>query len=88
MGLAGDFEGTSRNVGWYKPKIYKRRTVQTSDQYNRRTCTTFGLVQMSDSTNVIPVHTPDQDKRRTKEKDLFEFLDFFIKKLFFFCRMY
>ena len=36
------------NVGWYKHKTYKRRTVQTSDQYKRRTSTNVRLVQTSD----------------------------------------
>jgi len=40
--------GTSTNVGRYKHNTYKRRTVQTSDQYKRRTSTNIGPVQMSD----------------------------------------
>ena len=44
------------NVGRYKSKTYKRRTS-----------TNVGLVQMSDSTHIRPVQTPDQYKRRTKE---------------------
>ena len=50
------------NVGRYKHETYKRRTVQTSDQYKRQTSTNVGLVQTSDwykrltSTNVGRVH--------------------------------
>ena len=36
------------NVGRYKPKTYKRRKVQTSDQYKRQTGTNVGLVQTLD----------------------------------------
>ena len=36
------------NVGRYKPKTYKRRTVQTSDQYKHQTGTNVGLVQTLD----------------------------------------
>ena len=64
-------EGTSThvgptNVGRYKPKTYKRRTVQMSDQEKRPTGTNVGLVQTSDSTNDGPVQTSDRYKRRTK----------------------
>jgi len=45
---------TSTNVGRYKPKIYKRRTVQTSDQDKRWTSTNVGLGQTR------TVHTSDQ----------------------------
>ena len=53
------------NVGRYKPKTYKRRTAQTSDQYKRQTGTNVGLVQTLDeykrrtSTNIGPVQTTD-----------------------------
>ena len=63
--------GGPTNVGRYKHKTYKRRTVQTSDQYKRQTSTNIGPVQTSDwykrgtSTNVRPVQTSDQYKRRT-----------------------
>ena len=57
---------------------YKRRTVTNLRptnvrQYKRQTRTNIGLVQTSDSTNNRPVETSDQNKRRTKEKKLFEF---------------
>ena len=51
------------NIGRYKPKTYKRRAVQTSDKYKRRTITNIGSVQTSDqckrktSTNVGPVQS-------------------------------
>ena len=51
---------TGTNVGRYKPKTYKRRTVQMSDQEKRRTGTNVGLVQTSDSTNDGPVQTSDR----------------------------
>ena len=51
------------NIGQYKPKTYKRRAVQTSDKYKRRTITNIGSVRTSDqckrktSTNVGPVQS-------------------------------
>ena len=60
MGLTGDFEGTSRNVGRYKPKIYKRRDctnfgpVQSSDVYNCRTGTNVGQYKLRTSANDLP----------------------------------
>ena len=65
----------TRSIGRYKPKTYKRRTVQTLDTKN------IGLVQTSDSTNVLPVQTLDQHKRRTKKKCI-RILRFFYQKVF------
>ena len=67
-------DGTSTNVGptnvgRYKPKNYKRRTVQTSDQYKRQTGTNW--YKPWTSTNIRPVQTSDQYKRRTKEKNIY-----------------
>ena len=65
MGLTGDFEGTSRNVGRYKPKIYKRRDctnfgpVQSSDVYNCRTGTNVGQYKRQTSTYARPGQTSD-----------------------------
>jgi len=70
----------TRSIGRYKPKTYKRRTVQTLDTKN------IGLVQTSDSTNVLPVQTLDQHKRRTKKKCI-RILRFFYQKVFYFYRM-
>ena len=73
--------GTSTNVGRYKNKTYKRRTVQTSDQYKRQTSTNVRPVQTSDQykrqpgTNVGPIQTSDgyiyKEKRRTKEEKIY-----------------
>ena len=52
--------GTSTNVGRYKHKTYKRRTVQTSDQY-----ITSDQYKHRTSINVRLVQTSDQYKRRT-----------------------
>ena len=52
------------NVGRYKPKTYKRRTGETSDQDKRRTSTNVRLVQTSDSTNVEPVQTSDYKEKK------------------------
>ena len=64
------------NVGRQKPKTYKRWTVQTSDQYKRRTSTNVGPVQTSDwyTRQTVPtsgaVPTTDQYTRQTKEDNL------------------
>ena len=44
--------GTSTNVGQYKPKTYKLRTVQMLDQYKRRTVQTSDQYKRQTSTNV------------------------------------
>ena len=71
------------NIGRYKPKTYKRRAVQTSDKYKRRTITNIGLLQTSDqykrqtSANVKQVQTSDQ----YKVKKLFPFIEWSNKNL-------
>ena len=45
--------GTSTNVGRYKHKTYKRRTVQTSDQYKRQTSTNIGPIQKSETIEIL-----------------------------------
>ena len=51
--------GTSTNVGRYKPKTYKRRIVQASDQYKRRTGTNVRQHQCRTSANVRLAQTLD-----------------------------
>ena len=62
--------GTSTNVGRYKHKTYKRRTVQTSDQYKHRTSTNVRLVQTWDG------HIYKEKRRTKEEKNIFEFSDY------------
>ena len=40
--ISNPSQGTSTNVGRYKPKTYKRRTGKTSDQDKRRNGTNAG----------------------------------------------
>ena len=72
------------NVGWYKPKTYKRQTVQMLNQDKRWTSSNVRLGQMSDSSNVGPVQMSDQYNIRLKKKNNLNFKIFFYYKVIFF----